>query len=83
MSGNVLEMPWWVTHGYCLGNGYNTARIYGVQSSQNITHAHFFLVSESKIVEKQKTNKQTNPKTTQKTFDRGYMSDDSFAGIHL
>lgn len=38
----------------------------------------FFLVSESKIVKK-KTEKQN----TQKTFDRGYMSSDPFAGIHF
>ena len=39
----------------------------------------FFLVSESKIVKNKKTKKQN----TQKTFDRGYMSSDPFAGIYF
>ena len=41
----------------------------------------FFLVSDIKIVKKKK--KKEKKKKTQKTFDRGYMSGDSFAGIHF
>ena len=41
----------------------------------------FFLVSDIKILKKKK--KKEKKKKTQKTFDRGYMSGDSFAGIHF